>query len=101
MTTLTTAPVARLLERLFADAANTSPSTVPSGALAVQERAFLVAVRARAEALQGAGLPAAEGGELLTAEFKANCPDWTIDDLTGFAAGIRRAPSHAATKRGQ
>jgi len=74
MTTLTTAPVERLLEGLFADAANTSPSTVPSGALVVQERAFLVAVRARAEALQDAGLPAAKGGER-AAEFKANCPD--------------------------
>ncbi|HJT86549.1 MAG TPA: hypothetical protein VJ732_01810, partial [Bryobacteraceae bacterium] len=46
------------------------------GSLIAQERAFIIDMRSRALALKKQGLPAADAGKRLTADFQSAYPEW-------------------------
>ena len=62
-------------------------SSVGDGSLVEQEKSFLMELRERALVLKRQGENAERAGQQLTAEFKEEYPDWSIDDLTGFVKG--------------
>jgi glyoxylase-like metal-dependent hydrolase (beta-lactamase superfamily II) len=59
------------------------------GSLIAQQRAFMVELQSRALALKRQGVPAADAGKQLTAEFKTKHPDWASMDLVaGFVERV-------------
>lgn len=63
-------------------------SAIGDGSLVAQERAFISDLQARALALKGQGVSAADAGKQLTTEFQKKYADWPIRDLTNFVKSI-------------
>ena len=58
------------------------------GSLVTSERAFISDLRARALALKRQGISADDAGKELSAEFKAQYPDWPSMNVAAFVQRI-------------